>query len=324
MPATKPANTAEFATSPADPGDVSWPSLKAGAGYSFRDEVPYEEFNGLLNRLGDWTAYLNDLIANVDFNGGSGDYEGPQRDPYSEVAWATNATLVQASDTASDVTVGLTHSGAGTATWAADRLLATDYAQVRTVGIERGDFSSGSGQAITFTDKDTIGTTPAVIHNSIKPDRQDGIGGSSSFIQRDQHLFQENLLKARWRGVLSASGGDLAASSVVSYNMSFINTPGDADTYKWQLAQASSGRLDGHVVVTLHNQNNLVLRTYHATSTGDTDSLLFWDGTNTVAFGIRQLEYSATSGGTVTITDLEDGNNITDEAPQILVTIEVY
>lgn len=326
MPATKPANTAEFATTPADPGDVSWPSLKASAGYSFRDEVPYEEFNGVLNRLGAWTAYLNDLLANVDFNGGSGDYEAPQRDPYSEVAWATNAALSKSADTTSDVSIGLTHSGAGTATWAADRLYATDYAQVRTVGIERGDFSSGSGQAITFTDQDTLGTTPVAVHNSVKPALQSTIGGSVSVLQRDQHLWQENLCKARWRGVLSASGGVLAASNVTAFNLAFSGSPTANDIYEWDMTQAGSLGLGGHVVVSLHNRDDTVIRTYHAESNGGLASTgLFWDSGN-IAFSIRQIEYTDPGGGILDPTSvvLEDANNITDEDPSILVTIEVY
>lgn len=100
MPVAKPSTVFTWATAPADPGDVSAPAgaLQA-AGYVFEDIPAHDNFNWILNLLGQWIEYINDQLpavaANLDTTGAAvnvGDSSPPAAGYILTADDATHAT----------------------------------------------------------------------------------------------------------------------------------------------------------------------------------------------------------------------------------------
>lgn len=348
MPATKPTNTCEFATTPADPSDVQFPSALVAPGYSFKDIVPYEELNGFFNRTGEWTAYLKDLVPNLVFTG-SADYGRAQIDPETEVNFGTNSTFSRFTDTASELTLTLLHSGAGFSQLVMDRFQALGkfvLGNSSSAQISVTDYSapaSEANQTVTVENETAVALGETRLAASAF---QPGLpephnSGTGTPYAKDTALYSGNMLRARWGGLLSNSANALVASRVDAYNVTFSG--GSTNTYTWQLDDYANISSDAMVVVNLYGVNGVSdARVYFPFDVAGLDN--WYDSTTgRVKIGIMSLQllspaslaaittggsdfgdYDAagTDGGEVIV--YADGGNIGDETPQIYCTIEVY
>lgn len=329
MPETKPANTAKFAHTPGVPGDVQWPAVKEAAGYAFENEVPYEELNGVFERVGRWTSYLNDLLPNLVFTGAA-DYGRAQIEPTAEVNWATNGTFSRSIDTGAAVLLKLRHSGAGLLTWTADVLNGLTAVQVNdTVEMTRtnhGASGAESHQTLTVGTETTAALGESRLEASaFKPALSTPHVGVGTAYKRDEALYTGNLLKARWSGYLSDTGNALVASALEdAYNMTFDGTaPADRTEFIWSVTDNAQLSASDTVIMTFSDFNNN--RLWRAQTTGTANH---FDGSQ-VRCGLAVINVptpttggAAWAGGTSVL--LEDLNNITDVNPRLYMTIEIY